>query len=181
MEFILTPEDKYAYLSSLSNLYALKVFHDEGVDVSKFSDFMVYPNSFASNGLDILFEGLKGLFQEVKAFSPYDGDEENEYLDSLVRQKVLEFKPEYAYVIIDERVSVLLNSSFKDEVLKFLEIDIAGEVFCGEIAVLPKGFIIAVDFEGDIHEAVEEIVSVHRSLNKYMKELSKDGFYSKAV
>ena len=76
---IFSSTEKHSYIVSLENFSTLKAFHDAGVDVSSFADFMTDINYDMDSAYTILYDGLEVLFDNFKEYSPYELEDDDDY------------------------------------------------------------------------------------------------------
>lgn len=173
MEF--SPEEQSSYLFSMSNLATLKVFHDAGVDVRSFSNYMVDVNYSMDSSEEIFNDGCKGLFPSLKTYCLYEKEEE-EYLKRLQKENSLSWVPEFLYEFTSEPLKQLFESpTYAKQIKKCIvrSNDFAQDsLYDGEIVPLHfGGFGIALYTQGQYHELAQAVVHIYDEANRLFQLL----------
>ncbi|WP_078557254.1 hypothetical protein [Bacillus alkalicellulosilyticus] len=168
--------DQTSYEHSISNLAALKLIHDEGVDVTKIcTHFMVHVNTHMDAGYDILVAGVNELFQSAEIYDSEIEDEDD------YKELVEDGLGDSTLIIKDSLFERVLNGIFGEEFETILtKSGHALEYSDCEFRPLPLGNGIAVlmTYPGMIHELVKEIISLKHHAIKFdyrAKEMNSDG------
>lgn len=174
MEF--SSEEHSSYLFSMSNLATLKTFHDAGVNIRLFSNYMVDVNYSMCSGEEIFKDGCEALYPALETYSMFEKEEE-EYLDKLKEEKSLSWVPEYFYQFTNEALMQLFESptyakQIEDCIVK--SNNLAQDSFWdGEIIPLRSlgGFGIALYSQGQYHELAQAVVHIYNETNRLFKQL----------
>lgn len=170
---IMPVEDYYSYQQSISNLALLKVFHDAGVNVSTFSQFMEMSGWGTNQGFDIFLEGLNAMFYEVFVYEYY-GDNSTIADEDLA---IFESSPEVIYFIEDPSIQSLYRIDQGQKVERLFESvgDFDGNYSCCECRCWPnKGFAVGMYGFGFLHEVAQHVVHIMTQLDRLHElEVSK--------
>lgn len=184
-------ESKVYFDTTLSNLITIKVFHDAGVDVSSFSNFVA---NYGILECDAFVDGLKALFPDTQCLSAYEEDEEK-----LIQEiwKVAEFEeesPEYLYVFKNTEMELLINSSFCDELKTLITMCDVNDTEFGDFEFAEcrykfhpvYGGILLVDNGYMLHGVARSIVEIYSGIKELINKLKQEeeknyGYNRKAV
>lgn len=180
MNMIMGAEEKYAYDASISNLLMLKVWHDLGIDVSGFSDFITDPGGWGNDpSSEILQDGLKELFPEFR-YLDYEDLEEM----TAIAEEVDMSTPEHFYLLKNEKLQKIIDIGEVAKIVDFVSKD-KGDLLEFEMAFNQKyGILIGTYFEGMLFEiavAVSEVIQIIDCLYKQVEEVEYYGLYNQAV
>ncbi len=170
--------DHESYQMSISNLIMLKLFHDEGVNVQNFSDFMVHINYQLSSSTEIFWDGVRQLFNEVH----YYGYGEEHNIDEFCNQfKALfdedkNLTPEYVFTFQDDLFKEVLKGPYSaqfKEVIPSLDHLEACDV---ELVVLPgnEGLAFLCYFATHLHDVVRTIIKLKKEAIKFINLHEKE-------
>lgn len=104
--------DYDSYQISLDNLGMLKIFHENGIDISVFPPFMSSVHHGCPESVDIFVKGVQELFQ----CEHYDDG-----IDSKVKALVKDSNFEFLLIFQDECFKKVLNSPSADRFLTLLD------------------------------------------------------------
>lgn len=180
MIMLLDAEEKFAYDASMSNFLMLKVWHDLGIDVSGFSNFITDPGGYGNNpSNDILQEGLRTLFPEYQFL---DYEEQSEM--AAIAEEVDMPTPESLYILKNEKLQKLIETQEVEQIKEFTSKH-HGDLIEFDMAYHEKyGILIGTYFEGMLFEiavAVSEVIQIIDCLNKQVEEVENYGLYNQAV
>ncbi|WP_066412913.1 hypothetical protein [Sutcliffiella cohnii] len=177
--------DQESYRLSLSNLIMLKIFHDEGINVKGFTDFMVHVQFNESNCADIFWDGMQHLFESVERF---DYGEEVEEFKKAYPELILEDgsypSPETIFSFKDPSFSEVLNSPLAEDFKRMLPSLSHMDMSEVDIIALPDntGVVIFCYFSSYYHELVKAMVELRAKAtelnNQYKREI-KNGVSNK--
>jgi hypothetical protein len=100
--------DYDSYQISLDNLGMLKIFHENGIDISDFPPYMSSVHHGCPESTDIFVTGVQKLFQCVH----YD-----DFTDSKLKELVDDSSYEFLLIFQDECFKKVLNSPFSEKFL----------------------------------------------------------------
>lgn len=116
-----SPEESASYCDSIVNLATLKAFHDAGVNVRDFPNFITEVSYNDNKSLDIFKEGCKCLFSSCDYYSAYEKEDER-FLEILKKDKNLGWLPECYFEFSNEKLQELFQSKkYKKRFLQFFE------------------------------------------------------------
>lgn len=103
--------DHESYLMSIGNLYMLKLFHDEGVIVCDFSNFMVHTQNNTGGCSEIFEDGIKQLIDDFNRFEYGDNiDAFCKMYPDLIQEDGAYSCPEFIYTFKDKEFQKVLSS-----------------------------------------------------------------------
>lgn len=170
-----SPEEQSSYVFSLSNLATIKVFHDAGVNIHSFSDYMVDVNYSMVNGEEIFKEGCLALFPSLKTYSLYETEDEM-YLNKLKEEKSLPWVPEYLYQFTNEPLEQLFESPTYAQQMEMCIYRsnklVQNSFYDGEIVPFNfGGFGVALYSQDEYHEVAQAVVYIYNEANRLFQEL----------
>lgn len=173
--------EQQSYLTSISNLAMLKLFHDAGVNVREkipVKSFMVNIEQHDDTSFCIISAGFKELFEIVDSYD-YGDEIPQEYEDILDES-------EYKLIIKDTVLATVLQSSYSKElesaiiastnVVEHLHVE-------AETVILPdkSGFAIIIQWPGMLHEVAENVLGVRRLATEYATKLITESENSNGI
>ncbi|QCJ45483.1 hypothetical protein FAY30_26450 (plasmid) [Bacillus sp. S3] len=180
MIMLLDAEEKYAYDASISNFLTLKIWHDLGIDVSGYSDFITDPGGYGNNPSSEIFQdGLKTLFPDFQ----YMDYEEFEEMTAIAKEVDMN-SPEGLYILKNEKLQKLINSGRGKEIELVCSGE-KGDLIEFKMAYNEKyGILIGTYFEGMLFEIALAVTNVIKTIDRLYKQLEEEdcyGLYNKAV
>jgi hypothetical protein len=182
MKMILDAEEKFAYDESLSNFIMLKIWHDIGIDVSNFSEYIAQPSGYSLDepGPEILEQGLKALFSDYE----YLDYEELERMEEISHSCDMKYTPEYLYILNSDKVQTLIDTGEIKKLEKLLS-NIEGDLTEFEVTYhADYGLLFSIYCPGLLFELAQCIASISREIDSLYQKLEgviSHGFYRKAV
>ncbi|MGN7300740.1 hypothetical protein [Ferdinandcohnia sp. SAFN-114] len=170
--------DYESYQMSIQNLLMLKLFHDEGINVSNFPNYMTHINYGDTNSLDIFTNGMNQLFENTIHFDYGDVDskEFKELFEDLVGGDGPHSVPEFAYVIKDPLFELLLNSPYSRVFEKLLKGLVSDDMNVCECIVLPNrdGIGFLFEFYSQFHNVAEDCINLKHEAMKLKKQYKRE-------
>lgn len=172
-----------SYRISLDNLRMLKLFHDEGVDVSSFRSFMSHVHHGCTETYDIFSKGIQMLFDCI--FYDYDDIHRDDFPYPKLKDKCSE-----NIVIIKEKCFPILMGS---ALAKDLEEKIKNVAFSHSEATLTllddHYLLLDMTFMGmELSEVIEALVKLKEEsedlinkLKEYENDTKCEAGYSKSA
>jgi hypothetical protein len=169
--------DLDSYQLSIGNLLMLKLFHDQGIDVSTFSNPIVHVNWDIGACLEIFFDGLNRLFANVYSYreEPSKGANYDDVFDESFEDIIIIQDPVFEKVLHGPDSKIFehkLNAQLPlNDLVKFNYCEAALEV-------LPDRTGIAVIFHFALHHY--EVVRAIINLREFALDLIKNtesGYY----
>ncbi|MCM3443602.1 MULTISPECIES: hypothetical protein [Metabacillus] len=169
-----------SYITSISNLAMLKLFHDAGVNVKEkihVKKFMVHVEQADGSELDIFHDGLKELFEVVERY---------DYGDELPSQYSDIYISEYAIIIKDAVIATVLQSqsSFSKELehaVKSVPQHVGNYLHVeADTVILPDqtGFVINIHCPGMLHSLTENILHLRKLAEDYANKLISESAHN---
>lgn len=170
-----SPEETASYNFSISNLATLKVFHDAGLDVSSYSNYMVDANYSMDSGKEIFDEGCQGLFTDYQFYSSFE-TEEGKYLDQLKEDEELPLVPEFFYEFSNRELKELFkDESYKKQISEYIKKEnnkMGDSYYDGDLIPLSFGAIGLILYSlGQFHELAEMLVNIKNETNRLYQKL----------
>lgn len=173
--------DHESYRVSISNLIMLKMFHDEGINVQNFSNFMVHTQHNTGACGEIFWDGISQLFNSIKKYEY--GDEIEKF-----KEKYPEFltedgpypTAETIYTFQDPIFQQVLNGPYKKQ-LESMFTPLANlDMSELDIVILPdnSGIAYFCYFATYYHEMVKGILKLKSAairMNKQYERELEDG------
>lgn len=172
-------EEKMSYVYSIENLAALKLFHDAGVDVSSFPDYMIDIN-YNSDSTEIIQAGCEALFGEFALLNTYDEkDEENEELYQIFDRLGISLDSEYYYICSCSQMRALCKNPIYQQKFEDLFKDdegktkVVSQVLDGidHVDSEEGHIIIGFEYVGELHETAKAIVHAYNEINRLYYEM----------
>jgi len=170
--------DHESYRVSISNLIMLKMFHDEGINVKNFSNFMAHTQHNMSACSDIFWDGIKQLFTNVNLYDY--GDEIEEFkgkYPSFLTEDGAYPTPETIYTFQDPIFAQVLSGPYKKQFESMFPPLTNLDMSELDIVVLPdhSGIAYFCYFSTYYHELVKGILTLKyeamRMNKRYEREL----------
>lgn len=163
--------EQQSYMTSISNMAMLKLFHDAGVNVKEkipIKTFIVNTQQQDDTSFEIISAGFKELFEIAE---PYDyGDEIPEEYENILDES------EYKLIIKDTVLATVLQSSYSKELEHAISSSTNVESYFhveADLVILPdkSGFAILIQWPGMLHEIAENVLKVRRLATEYATKL----------
>ncbi|WP_209124376.1 hypothetical protein [Alkalihalobacillus sp. BA299] len=175
--------DHESYRMSISNLIMLKIFHDEGINVQKFSNFMVHTQHNTSACSEIFWDGIKQVFANVKLYEYGDEIEgfKEKYPDLLTEDGQYP-SPESIYTFQDPIFEQVICSPYMKQFESLFPPLTQLDMSELDIVILPdnSGIAYFCYFATFYHEIVKGILKLKYEAMKMNKryEREKENGYS---
>lgn len=167
MRMLLDAEEKYAYDESISNFLTLKIWHDLGVNVKEFPDYIVYPGGYDGSSFEILEAGLKALYP---TFRQLDYEDEHK-LETIAKESNISSTPERLYLLNNDKVQKLLDTGEIDKLKKPLS-KLYGDLTEFDMSFHKEyGLVLAIYFTSVFFEAAEAVASITSLVEDLYKQI----------
>lgn len=173
MNTMVSPEARDSYLSSLSNLAVLSLFHQYGVNVSNYPDYKVIVEYSQDEGPDIVLRGFTRLFQKTCHVTMYEDEmtESQKEVVNEIRNKGLEEQTHemYFFIPLSKFNSVLEIPESLLRIEKVIE-ENKNEEYHFEIILSSssKSLVVGLDYEGDFHYLVNNVLKIYDELESFI-------------
>ncbi|MEX3623674.1 hypothetical protein [Viridibacillus arvi] len=154
------------------NLATLKVFHDAGIDVSSFQNYIVDINYSIDTCEDIFEEGCRALFTYFEKYSMYEEEEEKYIKELLEKNEKKLVVDETIYVCSSNEMKALANHPKYSEKLAQLCGDILKPIFDIDGFSLQSGEIVLCSYSmGEYQEIAVAVVTINQEVNNLYQQL----------
>lgn len=157
--------DHQSYLESASNLAMLKLFHDEGADVSQFpiKVFMTSVHSPQGETLDIFFQGLRAFFEIVEWY---------EYGEELPEEYTFKKTAcENLFVVRSVQFRTALNSPFRHVIEKKINTLLHQTMVDAEIYILEDGLAMDISYPFMMYPVVKNILDCKKLSEELIQKM----------
>ncbi|MCU1808360.1 hypothetical protein NVV31_23600 [Cytobacillus firmus] len=180
MRMLLDAEEKYAYDESISNFLTLKIWHDLGINVKEFPDYIVNPGGYDGSSFEILESGLKALYPRFRELNY----EDEHKLETIAKESNISSTPERLYLLNNIKVQKLIDTGEIDKLKKPLS-KIYGNLSEFEMSFHKEfGLVLAVYFTSvffEVAEAVANITRLVEDLYKQIEDVTDNGLCYQAI
>ncbi|MEI2356281.1 hypothetical protein [Mesobacillus zeae] len=167
--------------NSISNLLILKIWHDLGINVSNYPDFMSdYYNYGIEVGFDILSKGLEDLFSDFQILDY----EDEERIKEMSKGANIQCPPDTLFILNNRKLQKLKEHGEIEKLFGVISKQ-SGDLSEFKMAYhVEYGILIAVYYESVLYEiakSVSEVMSAADTLYKNLEEVTFHGLYNQAV
>lgn len=162
----LMDSEGFAYMrSGLVCIIMLKLFHDVGIDVSRFTEWMPGYYRSVEPTDDIFYDGMKALFPDMEAITPYEDKERMIEIGELAGFDE-ESVPEKIMLFQEVWISSLLKKN-PEKVQEIVE-DCNFEWSEANLIVLTdnSGIALKMEYEAYYYDVAEELIKTWKALKK---------------
>lgn len=170
--------DHDSYMMSLGNLFMLKLFHEEGINVSKFPNFMVHSEYNVQVCSDIFWEGMIQLVHDAKCYNYDELEDFKSVFPTFKTGEGANPTPEYIITIQDSIFKEVLKGANSKHIKELLpEIAHRGDLEDVEVVILPDNSGIAYLCyypTSEFHSIAEGIIFLKNEAIRLGKESKKE-------